>query len=151
MTDERRNELATGGPGSAEIGGTLYLVGQPNDQDFAAIRDFIRKKLRNPFQAIAEDLKYLPRELWDAAVRAATELKAGGGAEPTPEFFRQQAAEPDVVAFMAWLLVRKNHPDATYESIRPHVTAANVEAVSAALYDASGMSALGNRGGRSGS
>jgi hypothetical protein len=147
-----QNEAAAGGPGSIELAGRTYLVGQPNDQDFAAIRNRLRANLQNPIQAIAEDLKYLPRQYHDAAIKAAVALKAGGGAELTESYIRERLIEPDGASFLGWLMIRKHHPEVTLEDIRPHFTAETTSQILAKLYEASGLEAVqGGKGiGRTG-
>jgi hypothetical protein len=133
------NEAATGAPGTVELSGQTYLVGQPTDQDFATLRNHLRKSLQNPFQAIAEDLKYLPPEYRAVAIEAATKLKAGGGVELTEAYIRERLMEPAGAAFLTWLLIRKNHPDVTLEQLRTHFTEATTQDILAKLYEASGL------------
>jgi hypothetical protein len=136
---ERRNEVAAGGGGSVEIGGRTYIASQPTDPDFATLRAHLRQRLDNPLAAIAEDLKHLPAHLQREAVRAAVELKAGGGVEMTPARISDELLKPDGASFLAWLLVRHAHPEVRLEDLREHFTADSTPRIMAALSLACGL------------
>ena len=140
---DNANEHAANGCGTVTVGGTTYLVGQPTDQDMATVRNYFRRRLQAPLAAVAEELAGLtPAQralVGDAAVRAAVELKAGGGAGMTPSFFAEQLRTPDGAAFLVWTLVRKNHPGVTLETVRTGVTEENAPALVADVFEASGM------------
>jgi hypothetical protein len=122
LTQGERNERIAGAPGPVVIGGQTYLASPPSDQDMATLHNFFRQKLKNPLAAIADDLDGLPAHLRDSAIRAAVELKAGGGVKMTEEFIGQEIQKPDGAAFFAWLLVRKNHPEIKLEVVRQGVS-----------------------------
>jgi hypothetical protein len=142
MTQAEKNEAAAGAPGTIELGGTTYLVAQPDDRTFAALNKHFREQMQNPIQAIADDLKYLPPEYRRMAIDAAVALKAGGGVEVSEAFIRERLMEPAGCAFLAWLLILPNHPEVTQEAVRAHVTPDNVMDTNARLFAASGMKAL---------
>jgi hypothetical protein len=142
MDIEGENEAAAGGPGFLQLNGTTYLVGQPTAQDMAALHRYFRERLQNPLAAIAGDLESLPPQYRAAAIKAAVELRAGGGAELTPGYVGEQLLQPHGCAMLAWLLIRKNHPEVTLEKIAPHVTAENASDVLAKLGAASGMAGV---------
>jgi hypothetical protein len=154
VDDERRNELATAAPGSVEIGGATYLVAQPNDQDMAALRQYLRKQIESPLAAVAEELAAMSPSLravvQESAIRAAVEYKASGNNKLAPEYVQEQMMRPHCVAFLAWLLAKKLQPGLTLEAIKPHVTEDNASTILEALYRESGMEAVveGKAGGR---
>jgi hypothetical protein len=124
-----------------ELGGQTYLVGQPASADFTALYSYLRQRLKNPLHAIADELAGLPPHIQQMAVKAAVELKAGGGAQMTEEFVREQLFLPHGCAFLAWLLIRKNHPDVKLADVQKHVTDETVLPTLARLQQASGMDA----------
>ncbi len=148
-----RNEAVTGAPGTIDLGGQTYLVAQPTDEDFATLRSHLKAKLDSPLKAIADDLKYLAPADRAEAIKAAVALKTGGGAELTPQYVQEQLMQPPGAAFLAWLLVRRNHPDVKLDDVKAAVTGDNVLAVLADLKRASGMEAAagGKVGGATGS
>ena len=154
MTDERRNELATGAPGAMQLGGVTYFVGQPTDQDLAAIRQYLRGRLQSPLAAVADELAHLPPAqralVQESAIRAAVEMKAAGGVRLTEDYVNEQLRQPHGLAFLAWTLIRHHHPDVALEAIRPHITEQNADAVLVSLYEESGMKDVseGKAGGR---
>jgi hypothetical protein len=150
MTDEA-NDVITGAPGTIELGGKTYLVGQPDDQVFATLKGYLAERLQSPFQAIADDLKFLSAADREAAIRAAVALKAGGGVDVTQAFADKQLRQPHGCAFLAWLLIRKEQPEAKLEDIHKAVTQDAVIDVLAKLYTAAGMDSLGKAGGRNSS
>jgi hypothetical protein len=136
------NVKVSGGPGSIELGGVTYLVGQPDDRLFTTLHDHCRKQAKNPIQAIADDLQYLPAEYRKDAIKAAVELKSGGGAELTAAGVQEYLFSPAGCAFLTWLMIRKEQPDVKLETIRPHVTETNVHDILAQLGKASGLEAV---------
>lgn len=151
MTNDQ-NEAVANGQGTIELGGVTYLVSPPNDTDFATLRRHLKKQLANPLHAIAEDLKGLPPDVRQAAIKAAVELQSGGGAELTESYIRTRLMEPAGAAFLAWLVVRKSHPDVTLEALAPHFTEESTPVLLAQLSEASGLdgAARGKATGRSG-
>lgn len=145
MDYEQANEAVTGAPGPLALGGSTYLVSPPTDQDFTTLRVYLRERLANPLQAIAADLDTIPPQYREAAIKAAVELKAGGGVGVTAAHVEQELMKPDGCAFWAWLLIRKNHPSARLEDIKPLVTKDNVVDVLAGLYRATGMEAIAGK------
>jgi hypothetical protein len=155
MADEpsqgEKNERAAGAPGPVTLGGRTYLASPPSDRHFGTLHNHLRRKLQTPFQAIADDLKGLPPHLQEAAVRAAVELKAGGGAAMTHQFVADQLQTPDGCAFFCWILIRDNHPDVELKTVRDAIP--DVEAAIRTLADLQAATGglEGNRTGRSAS
>lgn len=143
-----KNEQTAGAAGLVTIADRNYLASPPTDQDFGTLHNHLRRKLKNPVAAIAEDLEGLPPHVQQAAIRAAVELKAGGGAAMTSEFVSQELAKPEGCALLAWLLIRKNHPEVTLEAIKAGIPDDQTAArVLSELGEAAGTLA-GNRSGR---
>ena len=156
QSNGNQNETAAGGLGTVEIGGVTYLVRPPTDVDFATLRRHLKKELENPLHAILPDLKGLPPDVRAEAIKAAVELKAGGGAKLTEEYVREKLFQPAGAAFLAWLLIRDQHPGLELETLRPHFTDDNAGERLADLYragaleDAAGGKATGRPGSSNG-
>lgn len=115
------NQLATGSPGSIQIGEQTYLLSQPLKGDFVTWRKHVtalwKKRNAKPITAVADQLKDLPPELQQMAVAEAVKLGAGN-LEPDTQALLGMLTDPDAVAFFAWLLIRKNHPDVTLDALK---------------------------------
>jgi hypothetical protein len=145
------NEQATGAPGPLTLGGRTFLVTAPSDETFAALRIYLKQRLRSPLAVIAEELDSLPPKYRQQFIDAAVKTKAGGGADLTSAYVEEQLLQPHGCAYLVWLLARPNTPGLTLEEVTPLVTPDNVTAVLSDLYAASGMETLGKDPGRSGS
>jgi hypothetical protein len=145
-TQGEKNERVAGAPGPIQIGGVTYLASPPSDVEFGALHKYLREKLADPIQSVAKSIGGLPLHLQKMAVTAAVEIHAGGGAKLTDEFVGQQVMQPDGCAYLAWLLIRKQHPEVTLETIRNAIP--DTEAamrVLGDLYDAAGLRALSGK------
>lgn len=141
MDGATRNELAVSRQGSVKIGDTTFLVSQPTDQDMGTLLAWVRKRQRDPLTMLGESLDGVPAKYHKEVIKATVEVKHAGGAMPSDAFIHDQLSTPEGTAFLAWLLVRKAHPDATLESLSKVITAANAPDILAELYDQSGMKA----------
>jgi hypothetical protein len=151
MSQQSLNMAVSGAKGTLVLGGSTYLVDPITDTIFGTIGKWLRKRMKNPLAAIADDLKHLPKHLQEVAVKEAVALKAGGGAEMTRAYLEQQLFEPEPCAFLVWLLIRGNHADVTHEFLIPLVTEASPERVLSELYSAAGLDDMEkNRTGRPG-
>jgi hypothetical protein len=146
MDINKANEAVSGGPGVLELGGTTYLVGQPDDRTFRTLLAHLRSKIKTPLTAVAEELAAMPPEMralvQSGAISEAVKIKAGGGVELTQSYVQEELMKPAGAAFLAWLLIRKEQPDAKLAEIEPHVTDDNVVEVLAKLMTASGLEAV---------
>lgn len=142
MDNEKANTIAAGGPGVIRLGEQTYLVGQPDDRDFAAILAYVEEHAISPMQGVAEDLKYLPPHLHAVAIKAAVEVKAAGGVEMSEAFTQKHLMQPAGTTFLAWLLIRKEQPAVTREELAPLITTDNAIMVLGKLIQASGLEAI---------
>jgi hypothetical protein len=149
MDFKEANSAVTGGPGVIELGGTTYLVGQPDDRVFAAVAQRLKERAKaapTPLQSIIADLPNLSPEDRATAIKAAVECQVGRKEAPiTDAFAQEQLMTPDGAGFLAWLLIRKEQPDAKYETIKPLVTDENYMDVLARLMTASGLEAVAKK------
>lgn len=158
MDKQTANHVATGAPGSIELDGKTYLVGQPTDADFVAVRRYLNKtfteKAKSPIAAtVAEINKIEGLSAEDRAtmLKEAVALQPSGPRAST-EAFTDLLFEPEACSFLAWLLIRKNHQEVTLEDIRATITDENLDSILADLFKASGLADLEKNGrGRTGS
>lgn len=146
ITQGEKNERVAGAPGPIQIGGVTYLATPPSDVEFGALHKYLREKLADPIQSVAKSIAGLPMYLQKIAINAAVEIQTGGGAKLTDEFVGQQVTQPDGCAYLAWLLIRKQHPDVTLETIRAAIPDNETAMrVLGDLYDAAGLRALAGK------
>jgi hypothetical protein len=153
MDFKEASAAVTGGPGIIELGGTTYLVGQPDDRAFAAVFARIREQRKpapTPLQLVLPDLVGLPPEDRAIAIKAAVDkqLERKPAAIDPGELeadTQQFLMTPDGAAFLTWLLIRKEQPDTKYETIKPLVTEENYLEVLARLMTASGLEAVAKK------
>lgn len=128
MTEEKAEKKDE--PRFIRVGGDTYrLAPRLEGADLVAVRNHITTRSPSPLTAVAEDpgFKLLPPDLQTVACNRAVDLAAGGGASVTPEGATRILMRPEGVAFVIWLLTRRNHPGLRWESIRPHVNDDNCE------------------------
>lgn len=128
------------GPGTIELGGKTYLVSKPTDSDIASIGDYVRKqakKIYNPVKSLLEDLKDLPKDLQEVALKEAIRLKNDG--EPPEQLLVDIMTSPLGARFLAYMLIRKNHPEVTLKDFETLITDDNCMEVYVDLDHASGM------------
>src|SRR4051812_47024632 len=140
---EEQNIAATGGPRAVVIGTQTYLASPLNDMDNGTLLDWVKKRLQSPLLAVADDFDKLPPLMQEKVIKAAVELKTAGGAMPNGESYRQQLMTPAGCAFLAWVMVRKEHPTVTLEALRKDITDDNYVDVLAGLTEAAGLGSLG--------
>ncbi len=148
------NELATGSPGSIDLGGKTYLVAQPSPHDMSAILLEVKRLARKRYAARQVELF---REFRDLAT--VKQLLAAELGDPESEDPKTVAAgimdgcgDPAACRFIALVLLRHNHPDVTPELLRSLITDDNAAIVGMELLLASGLGrVLPNSPGASGS
>lgn len=148
MLDTETNIQATGGPRAVKIGETTYLASPIDDRDHATLLDWVKKRLKSPLLAIADDFDKLPPLMQEKAIRAAVEAKTAGGVAPSGEAYREQLLSPAGAAFLAWLSIRHEHQTVKLEDLAKDITADNAVEIVAELAEAAG---LGKGIGRNGS
>jgi hypothetical protein len=141
--DVDKNDAATAGPKLVVIGGVSYLASPLDDRSHTALLDWVKKRLRNPLLEVADDFDKLPPAMQEKAVKAALELKTAGGVTPGPEAYREQLSKPAGCAFLAWLMIRRDHPTVPLEALQAAITEDNAVQIMADLFEASGLAALG--------
>ncbi len=153
MDKATQDELAAGAAGTIELGGRTYLVSPPDDGDLMALRRYLRRRAQSPLQALLADPGFQqlgPRDR-KAAVQAATAAQVKGGADLGKAAATDALLSPEGCRFLAWLSLRKKHPEVTLEALAGLITEANFESVFVRLDEATGMRDLGNSAGRPGS
>ncbi len=163
MNKEDLQQAVAGGPGAIELDGETYLVSQPTDQDMGSLRQWLRRKEKtrqSPLAALVHDPAFgeLSPELQRLAMQETIKLQHGGGSEMTQQAALDALWSVEGARFLAWLLIRKHHPEVTLETFGPPadlaaglINAGNVDAVFVQISEASGMAKLGNLAGRPGS
>jgi hypothetical protein len=139
------NQLATGAPGSIELGGETYLVSQPTKGDFVTLNKELEKiwKAKNEGRKssviadIAQDLKLLPPEFQKMAMDSA--MEAVKDRSPTKHELSSILFEREGVAFWAWLLIRKTQPSIKLATIRAGITDDNLDQICGQLLEANGL------------
>lgn len=111
MTPKQASDTATGAGGTITLAGELFVVGQPTHADRALFLRHAKRNLRSALATIRGELKGLPPSAQEAAVKAAVEVDAGGGAEPTASFWREQLYSLEGCRLWCWLLLRRDQPD----------------------------------------
>lgn len=151
MLQRDANELVTGGPGTLMIGDATYLVSQPSEADIRTLKHHLRKHATTPLQAIRDELQHMDPMTRAETLRIAVEMQSRPR-DLTPDTIVDLLLNPDNAAFLVWLLVRENHPDATQATIRSGIIDSNVVQLLADLYEACGLAAViaGKATGRSG-
>lgn len=134
-------------PGKIKLGGKLYLVGQPELADAAAIAAFMKQHAVKPLEELQADpaFEHLPEaerkeRLEKAARKQLDELDHPWSAKAALAAMTSLAG----VRFTAWLLIRKRHPGFSFEDACQLITDENRVPVSIELDFASGMAKLGN-------
>lgn len=151
MLQRDANELVTGGPGTLQIGGEVYLISQPTEADIRTLKHYLRKRATTPLQAVRDELPNMDPVTRAETLRIAVEMQSRPR-DLTPDTIVDLLLDPDNTTFLVWLLVRENHPDATQATIRASIDESNAVLVLADLYEASGLAAViaGKATGRSG-
>lgn len=137
------SEAVVSEPGTINLGGTTYLVAKATDRDvFARVKNARKSVLKtfNPIKEVLDSIKDLSvsEDQKTALLMQAHRIKASG--EVPPDLVSDYMQSPKGLAFYAWLLIRKNHPEVTLESIQALITEVNAEDVFAELDEASGDS-----------
>lgn len=150
------NQVASGAPGTIEIGGETYFVAQPTEADFVTLHKYLIEAWRGDkskfLKQVAEQVKGLPEKLQEVAIRSAVEAQARGDTEPAQEALQSMLYELRHTAFWVWTLCRKNHPDLTLQAVASGVNADNQTELLAGLLRASSMAAVApNSAGATGS
>lgn len=159
MERTKINEEAIGAPGTVKIGPTTYLAAQMTKGDFITLLKHLRTSYRarvvSPMQAVAKHLDNLPEKYRDQAIKHAVDAQGrakGETAEPELSELIPLMYEPEGAAVLAWISVRKNHPDVKLEDLACFIDADNVDELLAKLFLATGMDGLEkNSGGATGS
>lgn len=149
MTQAEANQNAAAALGSIELGGRSFLVSQPTQQDTATLGKYLLGMAQNPLKAMAAELEGLPPELQKMAIDSAIKLKMSRANVPTTEeeskgILMAMLFTPEGCRFMAWILLRKEHPDVTLEMLKGLIHDGNYFDVLTTLTDQSGMASLGN-------
>lgn len=154
MTDKEKNTEAAAPSRPITLGGHVYLVDPPTVSQNKSIIFFIQRRIAKratPLSRLANDpaFKLLPLQAQVEAAREASKAQVGVGETPTIDgaAILAELMEPETLAFVVWLLSRRNHPDLRMEEIAPHITEANAVQVFAELNEASGMASLGETAG----
>lgn len=151
MEKEQANEIATGAPGTVSLNGETYLVSQPTVATFMTVRQWIRKRLKSPLEAVAPHIKHLPPELQAEVIKHAVSRQESGS-ELTDDRLQAEISTPEGTAFLLWLLARPHHPETTPKTFLPHLTEDNVFGILADLLTATRLEDLeGNGRGATGS
>jgi len=149
MSGKHDPALQAGAPGSIDLGGRTYAVAQASDADLMEVRRRLKKAVPSPLKMYAAlvqdaDFRKLPKRVRDDLAREAGQMRLRGETPLTAELVADLLQEPEHCAYLAWVLIRKLHPDVTYEGLRETITPDNATRVFLALHEASGMESLGN-------
>lgn len=130
------NLLATGAPGTIQLGGETYLVAQPTEADMATIGMEARKLAKRRRD---HKLMELYREFKDMAV-----VKDLLGSLLPPENddaanLQDAIMDPDGCRFAAFILLRRLQPDMTLAQLGTLIDESNATAVGMALLIESGL------------
>lgn len=132
------NSGSTNAPGTVLIGERLLLVSDLTPGEYMTLYEECRRQcmmdLQTPLQSIMNDIKKLPPEFQEMALRAAVQQQAGGGSEPTREMVAARMNTVDGVRFHVWLMARKNHPGLRLEEI--NVDQSNLDRVQTDIWRA---------------
>jgi len=132
------NLLATGAPGVLHLGDATYQVSQPTEADMVSVAFEVFKGLRR--RRDRERLEYV-KAVAGAGAEAIKAIMAEfkqEDAEDTsaqnllrmnPVDFMEGLQDPDGCAMLAWVLIRKSHPEVSLASVRAQVTERNVAQV----------------------
>lgn len=125
ITTPVANQIGTAAPGILTLGDKTFLCRQPLEGDMVTFKrlltDLWRKKYPSPVASVLSELKDVPPEFHQAVIKEAVALKANH--EPSKEALVEISFEPEAVAFLAWTLIRGNHPDVTRGEIEALVNA----------------------------
>lgn len=131
------NRLASGAPGSIRLGGKTYLVGQPTDNDHAALSEEFCKivqrdrrevllKLMGEGHTLAQ-AKELQDELWPMP-------------DPkTPEGLQHVSFSTEGCRALAYVLIRKEQPDVAAAELRAAIDEHNAAAIAGELLRECGL------------
>jgi hypothetical protein len=132
------NANSTNAPGTVKIGERILLVSDLTPGQYMTLYNECRRQvlaeLQTPLQSVMADIRKLPPEFQEVAIRAAVAQQSGGGSEPTREAIAARMNHPEGVRFHVWLMARGNHPGLTLEEIV--LDQANVEQVQTDLWRA---------------
>jgi hypothetical protein len=148
MDYKEANAAVTGGPGVIELGGTTYLVGQPDDRVFAAVARIREERKPAPTPLQLDPPRPARPAPEDRASRSRPRSKARSGRQDQADMeadTQEFLMTPDGAAFLAWLLIRKEQPDAKFETIKSLVTEENYLEVLARFMTASGLEAVAKK------
>ena len=145
---------AAAAQGNITLGDCVYLVSQPTPQDMQTIARFLRDMVTNPIKMMGADIACLPPEIRKDFIDAALRMQMKKQL-PTSEAEWQQATTaalltPEGVAFLSWVLIRKEHPQTTHAQIKQHVNDMNFMDILTEVTTASGMEQWGNSSGPTG-
>lgn len=153
MDNNDRATSTAAANGSILLGGKVYLVGQPTEQDAMTVAVFLRKRAKSKAMRLQDDPEFqlLPEDERRRLVLAAATEKFKDDIPFDAYAVMDLLASAEGTRFLAFVLLRKNHPEITYESLATLITEENAFGVYLELNAASGMEALGNLVGRAGS
>lgn len=156
MDNATAQEIVSGAPGTITIGETTYLVAQATKRDMMTIKGHIDKLLLSPINSIKNDIKDWPPEYAKIAIDAAVKVQLGitrkqETEDDKAENYTRLLFTPEGVQFMAFVLLRKNHPNITLEYLKSVINDDNAPSIGAQLVDESKLDKLGESLGRSGS
>ncbi len=145
QTEQKSDEALISAPAPIVLGGTTYLVAKPTEKDVFSVFFNARKqaaRLYNPFREVTDALEGLPvsEQQRTELLLQAHRVKVSG--EVPSEALTAYLTGPKGCAFYAWILIRKNHPEVTLETIQAAITDDNCVAVFADLDEASGANLI---------
>lgn len=145
-------ESVAGAPGTLRLNGRTFLVGQATHADLMAVRRRLKKAIKPPLEMygrLASDphFELLPEDVRRELAREAAQLTMRGEVALSAEMAMELLTEPEHCRFLAWVLLRKCHPDLRLDELTPLVTEDNAAAVCVELARESGLEALAGGGG----
>lgn len=153
MKPKQLANAVTGAPGTISLGGKTYLVGQPTPDDMRAVAVFLGKRVKSPLQKLVDS------PAWARLTEAQQDRLLARTMDVSPDDVSVGGDDAmhiltsvDGCRFLAWLLIRKRHPEITAAEIAGAITEENAEQVFVDLDEASGILSLEkNSGGQPGS
>lgn len=138
-------DALAGAPVEVEIGGIAYLVAKVSHADKVTLRAKLKSKLPSPMQMLQrlmsepvwadfpeEDKKELRREAAQAQLRGEAVLS-------DDMVLDLLSSDPELTAFLAWLLIHKIQPDVNKGTLRQAVEKEGASEVLGKLLAASGL------------